>query len=31
MGKVISGGGVKALPRCSDETLQELKAQEGIE
>jgi hypothetical protein len=29
--KVMSGGGVKALPRCSNKGLKELKAQEGIE
>jgi hypothetical protein len=30
-GKVMSGGGVKAFPRCSEKNPQELKAQEGIE
>jgi hypothetical protein len=30
-GKVISGEGVKASSRCSDESPRELKAQEGIE
>jgi len=29
--KVMSGGGVKAFPRYSEKSPQELKAQEGIE
>jgi hypothetical protein len=29
--KVMSGGDVKASPRCSNKSLRELKAQEGIE
>jgi hypothetical protein len=29
--KVMSGGSVKAPPRCSEKSPKELKAQEGIE
>jgi len=30
-GKVMSGGDVKAFPRCPEKSPRELKAQEGIE